>query len=449
MSASSYQVYGSIFGEEPDCHPKYTGSPMLLLLADLGLFFRNILYLPCIFLPPMPWPSGSLDELSPTAANAFDICLHSFLFVLQIGFLFSLPLLIYLPFGLYVLYVAGALALNTLICRILNRGIPPDGLKSTEDSFSRAWARHDDEYWIFLNGICVGKHWLQSNIDRISRTFHRPVVGVHNETSGVIFDIIQCLIQRSMLYATDDIRQCYVLIKKALYKPEVKKVVLILHSQGGIEGGMILDWLLNEVPQDLIRQLEVYTFGCLANHFNNPYRDMDSCNTDNHYSQTGAVTGRIHNRVILNIEHYANSRDFASRFGVLNFEHDKPRDRRENRFMGKVFVNPASGHQFNQHYLDTMFPLDPTNRFTRDPEENDFMNMDVAISGRERPGERPATVFDAAGLLNAISGEVDGISPALTFTSADRDPKKGAGLRVKMQKMSRLWLYRNGGRPIG
>lgn len=27
------------------------------------------------------------------------------------------------------------------------------------------------------------KHWLQNNVDRLSRTFHRPVVGVHNRTS--------------------------------------------------------------------------------------------------------------------------------------------------------------------------------------------------------------------------------------------------------------------------
>jgi hypothetical protein len=66
---------------------------------------------------------------------------------------------------------------------------------------------------------------------------------------GVVFDLVQCLIQRALLYATSDIRECYVLVKKALYRPGVKMVVLILHSQGGIEGGMILDWLLDEVPQ--------------------------------------------------------------------------------------------------------------------------------------------------------------------------------------------------------
>jgi hypothetical protein len=45
-------------------------------------------------------------------------------------------------------------------------------------------------------------------------------------------------------------------IKASLYS-DASKVVFILHSQGGIEGGMIIDWLLQEVPQDLLSKLEV------------------------------------------------------------------------------------------------------------------------------------------------------------------------------------------------
>lgn len=156
MPAGSCQVYGSVSGEDINSYPKYTGSPLLLFLADLWLFLRNIFYLPCIFLPLTPWSCGSLDELYPSLANIFDICLHCVLFVLQLVFLASLPLFIWLPFGVYVLYILTALALNTLICYALNRGIPADGLRSTEDDFSRRWNRHEDEYWIFLNGICVG-----------------------------------------------------------------------------------------------------------------------------------------------------------------------------------------------------------------------------------------------------------------------------------------------------
>jgi hypothetical protein len=53
-------------------------------------------------------------------------------------------------------------------------------------------------------------------------------------------------VQRNLYFATNDVRQAYVSIKAALYNKKVNKVVFILQSQGGLEGGMILDWLLAE-----------------------------------------------------------------------------------------------------------------------------------------------------------------------------------------------------------
>ena len=88
--------------------------------------------------------------------------------------------------------------------------------------------------------------------------------------------MVECLIQRNWGYATKDVRVCYAIIKQKLYNPQYSKVVFILHSQGGIEGSLILDWLLQELPQDLLSKLEVYTFGNAANHFNNPHRHISS-----------------------------------------------------------------------------------------------------------------------------------------------------------------------------
>lgn len=90
------------------------------------------------------------------------------------------------------------------------------------------------------------KHWLKSNLERLSLTFRRPVIGVHNRTNGIIFDLMQCIVERNFCYATADVRNAYALIKDRLIAEKHKKVVLILHSQGGIEGGLILDWLLSE-----------------------------------------------------------------------------------------------------------------------------------------------------------------------------------------------------------
>ncbi|KAH8744182.1 hypothetical protein F5882DRAFT_455079 [Hyaloscypha sp. PMI_1271] len=456
--------FGSQIGGETVRPLSYTGVPWELFVHDILLFLRWCYYLPNIVIPLGPWPSGSLDELFPSPANLYTMFLHLIAFVVQAVWIVSLPFFFYLPFPLYVAYFVGFLIFNELFCRLLNGYIPPEGLRSTEDEFSESWKKHDDEYWIFLNGVAVGQHWLQANIDRISRTFHRPVIGVHNKTSGIIFDTIQCLIQRSLLYATQDVRDCYVLIKKAIYRPDVKKVIVILHSQGAIEGSMILDWLLNEVPQNLLSQLEVYTFGNAANHFNNPYHDEGS--------SIAASSGFTHspqkfNRVIAHLEHYGNSKDFVSRWGVLNYTQAIPKDRFENRFMGRVFERRGKGHQFNQHYLDNMFPLDPTCRFVRDVQKGDFMDIDVDVvkesSERESAGQSLlATKGDAA------KHEVDevfllNISPTSAMTDKGEGPfwrraenwvhrdmaRNGEMKTLKVKDISRLWTYRNGGVPAG
>lgn len=216
------------------------------------------------------------------------------------------------------------------------------------------------------------------------------------------------------------------LIKKALYAPGIRKVVLVLHSQGGIEGGMILDWLYDEVPHDLLKQLEVYTFGNAANHFNNPYRvHIPGFGADTGSRSTRAPLHRPNKRAVAHIEHYANSKDFVSRWGVLHFTRKVTEDPLRNRFMGRVFERPGSGHQFNQHYLDNMFPPDPTGRFVRGLADGDFMEMDVRIGGDTKARETPDQSLDAT------LGNLE---------RANRVP-------LKVKNLSRLWAYRNGDSP--
>lgn len=156
-STSACFFFRSQEGGQTERPLTHTGSPWRLFVSDIRLFFRNILYIPCIFLPLYPWLSGPMDELYPSQANLTDIAFHCVLFVAQLGFLTSLiPLLMYLPVWIYLLYIATVLGLNALVCLHFNKDIPYDGLKSTEDKYSRKWTPHDDEYWIFLNGICVG-----------------------------------------------------------------------------------------------------------------------------------------------------------------------------------------------------------------------------------------------------------------------------------------------------
>lgn len=228
--------------------------------------------------------------------------------------------------------------------------------------------------------------------------------------------MIQCLIQRNLDYATQDIRDCYIAVKKTLYDKKITKVVFILHSQGGIEGGMVIDWLLQEVPQDLLAKLEVYTFGNAANHFNNPHLHVISemvalaspsritttrTSTQVHYHDPIAnVTNEpshIPNKfktarkvsssgkTIRYIEHYAHTSDFVSRWGVLYFTSNVSSEPTASKYMGRVFERAGKGHQLNQHYLDNMFPLQPSKEgggiggsgFDGASDECEFMNSVV------------------------------------------------------------------------
>lgn len=247
-------------------------------------------------------------------------------------------------------------------------------------------------------------------------------------SAGLVFDLIECLIQRCFTYSTGDVRSAYRLIKEALLNPDCDKAVLILHSQGGIEGGLVIDWLLDELPQNLLHRLEVYTFGNAANHFNNPLCSCHSRSRTPGYSSTPKAI-----RSVAHIEHYANSKDPISWLGVHRFASIP------NRYIGRLFVRPGSGHLMNQHYLDNMFTLGPDGKVL---ESNPFMDMEVEtktdmapdkLSGfQDRPDEdREETLLPIAG----AGGHLE---------QSDIDDARQV-LRVK--DFSRLWKYRNGGSP--
>lgn len=94
--------------------------------------------------------------------------LHFILIVGQTVFLLSLPILLYLPTPVYIAYILGFIILNDLFCRLLNGNIPPDGLQSTKDAQTELWKKHDDESWIFLNGVSVGYVFASNKLNYIS-----------------------------------------------------------------------------------------------------------------------------------------------------------------------------------------------------------------------------------------------------------------------------------------
>ena len=229
------------------------------------------------------------------------------------------------------------------------------------------------------------------------------------------------------------------------------KVVFILHSQGGIEGGLIVDWLLDELPQDALDKLEVYTFGCAANHFNNPLRSRAASR------YTGATRPLDQDaspaKAIKYIEHYANEGDFVSQFGVLNFTLTP------DRFVGRIFRSPKKGHLLNQHYLHEMFVFD--HKTKRALDNNEFMDAEIHWSSTADPanlavesGHNTQDTSSSRGSL--IDSEEDlrevlrnintPYSPISTRTLAS-EMRRREKRTLRVRDFSRLWFYRNGGSP--
>ncbi|KAJ5493561.1 hypothetical protein N7463_009648 [Penicillium fimorum] len=389
----------------------YTASPIKLLWSDLALFVSKLWAFPGIFLPLNLARTHEWDEFYPSVRNGAIVLIHIFLVVYQLVFLLSLPIMVIcmIP-GLWILaYSVIGFTINYASVMLLLNGFQKV-LVSQVPVVERPG--HERERWLYINGIAAGHHWVQMNIDQLSYIFGRKVTGVHNRTAGIVFDLIECLIQRDFAYATDDIRRSYALVKEALLDPECDKVVLLLHSQGGIEGGLVVDWLLDELPHNFLHHLEVYTFGNAANHFNNPRWTKPArpqrMSTPDLVHQFGQSIGYI--------EHYANSVDIVALGGVLHFV-DIP-----NRYMGRLFVRPNSGHLLNMHYLDNMFTLGPDMKAL---DSNPFMDMEVepwATAARDE-AFLPATL------------------------SQQRSQTNGVGRVLRVKDFSRLWQYRNGGRP--
>lgn len=365
--------------------------------------------------------------------NLWAVLLHCGLICCQAAFLLTLvpsllfgvpvPLLGWTPSCLII--VVGFVLGNDLFCVLLN------GTKRRFDSVNEpAWDSHEDEKWLFVNGVAVGQTWMQSNLDRLAVTFRRPVHGIHNKTRGIIFDVIETIIQRTFGYATPDIREVYADVLKYILEEKenlvsYRKIILILHSQGAVEGGLVLDWLFAAVDRELLQKLEVYTFGSAANHFNSPQVKQDK-------------------RVIRHIEHYANLGDYVSLFGILHFRplpwkiggYQSAQDRQEvvDRYVGRLFVRNGSGHQMNGNYLDNFFEmsLDQAGKLESVCENNEYMD-----------GELDEDLLACNDIASKASEQ--------HLWNCDRHSDERSASRPKKSRrikdVSRLWQYRNGLSP--
>ncbi|KKA27008.1 hypothetical protein TD95_000519 [Thielaviopsis punctulata] len=479
--------FGSQLGGSVVTSYSYTDSPSKLLLQDAALCLRYISHFPSLFLPLRPWDSGPMDELYPSSKNIKAIVLQSILLIAQCFLVVAVFGIVMFPTWLSVLAIGGFILLNNLICCYLLNG--KKNIMWSNPDLMPFKPEHKNEQWIFINGVATGENWLQNSLDRLAVTFGRPVMGIHNRTFGLIFDLIECLIQRSFGYATQDIRLCYSILKKTVYDPDIDKVIIIAHSQGGIVASMVIDWALQELPQDLLFKVEVYTFGSAANHFNSPARAKASIDAQIQCQQALAFNadedpisrikrpstfpvnssdavanmrrtistasgnvplGAAQDRTIGHIEHYAHTTDYVALFSVLYFATvSQPRDEVPS-YMGRVFARTTTvdgGHQFVQHYLDGMFPLTITETGISAAEDSEFMNSDLHVAHEYR------VTGSAREIASDESETPDNGVPAPWLPGTNRNVRlmtcgavKGSKT-MKVRDMSRLWQYRNGRKP--
>jgi hypothetical protein len=439
-------------------------SPSSLAFQDTRTLFSMMNYLPWVVIP---FCTNCEDaELYLHGKNLWALITISIATLLTfIGGILAIPAFIILPGGLIALVLALGTAIVHGICaRIQGPMIVHSKLTPETKALASKFAH---ERWIFVNGCCVANVGLQMNCDRLSRTFNRPVLGIHNRTYGIVGDLTECVIQRAFNYNTGDSRYAYDHVKAALADPSVKKVVLVGHSQGGIILSMIVDHLYADLPSENIAKLEIYTFGSAASHFNNPLHALRPMTPPRTVQRAktfsfGESSPYEPQRVIKHIEHYCNSFDMVTRWGVLH----SVKDLTDNRFAGRIFVHMnASGHMFNQHYLSTMFPIEGDALFQK---EHAFLDQEVDVDEgtadkREATAELKLGIRRRESKLDQLEmGDGQDVELRALEEQSRREERGklnivggseegsngvGGGQKSTVRELSRLWRYVGGGDP--
>lgn len=269
-------------------------NPLYQIASDVLALAWMIRSLPWIFFPL--WTTEPTHEFYPRSfqnigAKLLLACASPVSFIIAI----AIPIVMMLPVPTVMLwaglvlyaacnwllnkYVQGPTAVMSEMLHVIKDADPNDrkvdrdpGLKYCEEeqgmshvikdaeSSSRKTDRDLSKYfekerWLFLSGILSTGSDVQKNVDAIAKLFGRPVLGIHSKTHGLVADMIECLVQRSFAYSTRNGRVAYEAVRACITDEDVERVVIIAHSQGGIEASLIVDRLLMEVPRDVMSKL--------------------------------------------------------------------------------------------------------------------------------------------------------------------------------------------------
>ena len=208
--------------------------PALLAARDVLTCLRMFpWYFLTIFLPFLT--DDPTDEFYFRGANAVGLVILVVVSVAEFLFLvLAVPAFVILPgigivVAIFIVFGGVALAFDPVQGPGVVLSAPPiDDAKALE-----RYTSFPHERWVFVNGCCVTGWALQQNVNRLSRLFGRPVLGVHNRTHGLVGDLLECIVQRSFNFYFQDTRIAFEYVQGYLARHDITKVVLIGHSQGG------------------------------------------------------------------------------------------------------------------------------------------------------------------------------------------------------------------------
>ncbi|ORY22689.1 hypothetical protein BCR39DRAFT_551019 [Naematelia encephala] len=318
---------------QPDPDAVYFRGPWhKILWDDTVLILRSAREIPNIFLP-LPTLGiragpGNLKDITNWGA-IFQAIAILVSFIITIGGIFAFFLGVPMPFVAYAILV--------IFLQINVRIQGPETRVSRPADDEKAFKK---EAWLFVNGIATSGSGVQLSVDFLREKFGRQVIGICNRTQGIWFDLVECMLQRDLLWPTQDVNLGYAILSAKIRDQNLKRVVLIAHSQGGIIASTWLDQLLADFPTSQLNKLEIYTFASASNHFSAP--------SDGSLS---SPFGRI--------EHFANSRDFVADIGVLAFAPNENRavmppggtvPKAGGRYAGRIFKRIGhTGHLLLSH----------------------------------------------------------------------------------------------------
>ncbi len=232
------------------------------------------------------------------------------------------------PLSEFRLYKNMPEAIQTVAALSIQRTFPlrdePTSIPRQEEDTFR------DESWFFINGIATTVPILRMNGEYFKELFGRPLELISNPSDGVFIDLFECVFGRSFDMSTKPAEYATSRIDDAITSDSIKKVVLLCHSQGGIIASNVVKNLIKKHRgKNVLKKLEVYTFGCAADEF-----EVDRA--------LSKVTGRL----VPYVEHYANLGDVVARVGVLQKQINV-----EDDYFGEIYEVDKQGHLLNAHYL--------------------------------------------------------------------------------------------------